>query len=138
MQQGGGVPLIDARTIAGPFDVAGVKVIPVTVMHGRMPILGFRFGRFAYLTDCNAIPDSSRPLLQDLDVLVIDALRFRPHSTHFSVDEAVAASRELAPKKTYLTHICHDLAHATVNAGLPDGVELAYDGLALDVLVEAA
>jgi phosphoribosyl 1,2-cyclic phosphate phosphodiesterase len=137
-QEGGGVPVIEARTITGPFAVNGVGVVPVTVLHGRMPILGFRFGRFAYLTDCNAIPEESRRLLQDLDVLVIDALRFRPHSTHFSVDEAVAAARELAPRQTYLTHICHDLRHAAVNASLPDGIELAYDGLALDVLVDAA
>lgn len=134
--QGGGVPELDARTVAGPFIVGGVRVLPVPLLHGRMPILGFRFGGAAYLTDCNRIPDESWPLLEGLDVLVIDALRFRPHSTHFSVDEAIDVARRLAPRRTLLTHICHDLAHAAVSASLPSGIELAYDGLALDVAVD--
>ncbi len=136
--QGGGVPRLEVHTVEEPFSVGGVRVVPVPLLHGRMPILGFRFGGLAYLTDCNAIPDDSWPLLENLDALVIDALRFRPHSTHFSVDEAVAVSRRLAPARTYLTHICHDLAHAAVNASLPDGIELAYDGLAFDVQVDTA
>ena len=134
---GGGVPRLDPKTITGPFSVGGVHVVPVPVWHGKMPVLGFRFGTLAYLTDCNAIADESWSLLQDLDVLVIDALRFEPHSTHFNVDEAIAVSRRLSPQRAYLTHIAHELQHAPVNAGLPDGIELAYDGLAVDILVDA-
>jgi phosphoribosyl 1,2-cyclic phosphate phosphodiesterase len=136
--QGGGVPRLDARTIAGPFVVGGVRVVPVPLWHGRMPVLGFRFGAMAYLTDCNAIPDESWALLEGLDVLVIDALRFKPHSTHFSVEEAIEATRRVSPRRAYFTHIGHELRHATVTADLPAGIELAYDGLALDVLVDCA
>lgn len=135
--QGGGVPKLDARTISGAFTVGGVRVVPVPLWHGRLPILGFRFGGLAYLTDCNGIPDESWPLLEGLDTLVIDALRFRTHPTHFSVDEALGVTRRLSPRRSYLTHICHDLGHEAVSASLPAGIELAYDGLALDVDVDA-
>ncbi len=134
--EGGGVPRLDTRVITGPFTVGDVGVVPVPLWHGKMAIFGFRFGGLAYLTDCNAIPDESWELLQNLDVLVIDALRFKSHSTHFSVDEAVSATRRLSPRQAYLTHISHQLRHAPVCADLPDGIELAYDGLALDVLVD--
>lgn len=136
-QQGGGVPEVTLHTIQGPFDVDGLHVVPVPVYHGPRMILGFRFGSLAYLTDCNRIPDTSWPLLEGLDVLVLDALRRRPHPTHFSLGEAVAVAERLAPRRTLLTHICHDLPHAATNASLPAGVELAYDGLRLDVQVAA-
>jgi len=132
-QKGGGVPQIDLHAIDGPFDVAGFEVVPVKLFHGRLPVLGFRFGPFAYLTDCNRIPDESWPLLQNLDVLVLDALRHRPHPTHFSVAEALEVVEKLAPRRALFTHICHDLPHATTNAALPAGVELAHDGLVLHV-----
>lgn len=134
--QGGGVPRLDPRAIDGPFVVGGVRVIPVPLWHGRMPVLGFRFGSVAYLTDCNAIPDESWPLLDGLDVLILDALRFKPHSTHFNVEQALAVTRRLAPRRAYFTHIGHELRHEPVCAELPEGIELAYDGLALDVLVD--
>ena len=101
-------------------------------MHGERPILGFRFGTFAYLTDCNRIPDGSWPLLHNLDTVVLDALRERPHPTHFSLAEAIEAARRIGARQTYFTHMCHDLGHAETNARLPPGMELAYDGLALD------
>ena len=110
----------------------GHEVIPVPLYHGARPILGLRFGAFAYLTDCNRIPDASWPMLEGLDVVVIDALRDRPHPTHFTVDEAVEASRRIAARRTYFTHMCHDLPHAATSARLPDGVELAYDGLVVE------
>jgi phosphoribosyl 1,2-cyclic phosphate phosphodiesterase len=102
-------------------------------MHGRRPILGFRLESFAYLTDCSAIPDASWPLLAGVRTLVLDALRERPHSTHFSVPEAVAAAARIGADRTYFTHISHDLGHAETCARLPAGVELAYDGLVLEV-----
>ncbi len=132
-QKGGGVPQIDLRTIDGPFDIAALHVVPVPLFHGERPILGFRFGSFAYLTDCNRIPDESWPLLSGLDVLVLDALRRRPHPTHFSVAEALEVVERVKPGRTFFTHICHDLPHAATNASLPPGVELAYDGLVLDL-----
>jgi phosphoribosyl 1,2-cyclic phosphate phosphodiesterase len=134
---GGGIPKIEPRGIDGPFSVAGVHVVPVPLWHGRMPILGFRFGSFAYLTDCNAIPEESWPLLQGLDTVVLDALRDKPHTTHFTVAEALAIVERLAPRRTYFTHMGHELGHAATNARLPPGVELAYDGLVLDVDVDA-
>ena len=93
-------------------------------------------GTFAYLTDCNRIPDESWPLLDGVDTLVIDALRDEPHTTHFTVAEALEAIERIAPRRAYLTHMTHDLGHAATNARLPAGVELAYDGLRLDVAVD--
>jgi phosphoribosyl 1,2-cyclic phosphate phosphodiesterase len=135
---GGGIPLIEAHEIDGPFEIAGVRVLPVPLLHGNMPILGFRFGSLAYLTDCSAIPDASWPLVEGVDTLVIDALRDKKHSTHFTVDEALAAIAKIAPRRAYLTHMAHDLGHAETNARLPAGVELAYDGLVLDAIVDAS
>ncbi len=135
---GGGVPKVEAHPIDGPFDVHGVRVVPVPLRHGRMPILGFRFGGFAYLTDCNAIPDESWPLVAGVDTLVLDALRDKPHTTHFTVAEALDAVRRIGPRRAFFTHIAHDLGHAGTNARLPPGVELAYDGLVLDIDVDVA
>jgi len=132
-QKGGGVPQISIFRIAGPFTLGGVEIVPVPLFHGRLPVLGFRVGAFAYLTDCNRIPDESWPLLDGVQTLILDALRHRPHSTHFSVSEALAASARLGAARTYFTHICHDLGHAATNAQLPAGVELAYDGLVLEI-----
>jgi phosphoribosyl 1,2-cyclic phosphate phosphodiesterase len=134
-QKGGGVPQIALHTIDGPWVLGAINVQPVEIFHGDRPILGYRFGSFAYLTDCSRIPDQSWPLLYGLDVLVLDALRHRPHPTHFSVSEAVAVVERLTPRRAYFTHICHDLPHEATNAMLPSGIELAYDGLTLDVIV---
>lgn len=129
--KGGGLPELELFTVAGPFCLGRQEVIPVPVWHGRRAIFGLRLSRFAYLTDCNAIPDESWPLLDGLDVLVLDALRERPHPTHFSVGEAVDAARRIGAARTYFTHMCHDLPHAATCAKLPVGIELAYDGLCL-------
>jgi phosphoribosyl 1,2-cyclic phosphate phosphodiesterase len=132
-QKGGGIPQLTIFRIAGPFTLGGVEIVPVPLLHGRLPVLGFRIASFAYLTDCNRIPDASWPLLAGVRTVILDALRHRPHSTHFSVGEALDASARLGAARTYLTHICHDLGHAATNAQLPAGVELAYDGLVLDI-----
>jgi phosphoribosyl 1,2-cyclic phosphate phosphodiesterase len=134
-QAGGGLPQLTLSPVAGPFSLGGVEIVPVPLLHGRLPVLGFRIGTFAYLTDCNRIPDESWPLLTSgggVRTLILDALRERPHSTHFSVPEALAVVERLSPDRTYLTHICHDLPHEATNARLPRGVELAYDGLVLE------
>ena len=137
-RRGGGVPQLEAYEITGPFEAAGVRVQPIRLMHGTLPILGFRFGSFAYLTDCSAIPSESWPLLDGVDTVVIDALRDKPHPTHFSVAEALEAVARMAPRRAFFTHMAHDLPHAATCARLPGGVELAYDGLAVDVDVDAA
>lgn len=131
--EGGGIPLVHLCPIVGPWSIGGEEVVPVPVWHGQREVLGFRVRNFAYLTDCSAIPDSSWPLLAGLDTLAIDALRHRPHPTHFTVEQALEVSARLAPRRTWLTHICHDLPHAATNASLPAGVELAYDGLRIDI-----
>ena len=126
----GGVPRLALRRITGePLAVLGARVIPVPLEHGRFEVLGYRFGDVAYCTDVNEIPAESEPLLEGLDVLVLDCLRPRPHATHFSLDEAVETARRLAPKRTLFTHMCHDLEHEATNAALPPGMELAYDGM---------
>lgn len=135
-EKGGGIPQITLHEIDGPFDVAGVRVTPVPLLHGRRPIFGFRIGAFAYLTDCSAIPEAAWPLLADLDVIVLDALRHRPHPTHFTVQQALDVLARLAPRQAWLTHICHDLPHAETNRALPPGVALAYDGLTFDIDVD--
>jgi phosphoribosyl 1,2-cyclic phosphate phosphodiesterase len=134
-EKGGGVPQLDLHVIDGPFEAAGVPVVPVPLFHGPRPILGFRFASFAYLTDCNRIPDAAWPLLDGLDVLVLDALRHRPHPTHFTIAQALDVAARLRPRQTYFTHMCHDLPHAATNASLPPGVALAYDGLTFDGMI---
>ena len=132
-EQGGGLPQIVLTEIDGPFAVGGVRVQPVPLMHGSRPILGYRLGNFAYLTDCNFIPDETWPLLEGVEILILDALRHRAHPTHFTVAEALQVAARVKPRQTYLTHICHDLPHVATNAALPASVELAYDGLVLTI-----
>ncbi len=128
---GGGVPDVVLHPIEGPFTIGALRFEPLEVWHGSRPVLGFRIGRFAYLTDCNRVPDATLARLADLDVLVLDALRRRPHPTHFSLEEAVAVARRVGARQTYFTHMCHDLGHASTCAALPEGLTLAYDGLTL-------
>ena len=107
-------------------------------MRGIAVYRGHRVGNFAYLTDCNRLDDAAWPLVEGVETLVIDALRARPHSTHFTIDEAIAAAARIAPRRTYFTHMCHEVGYAETSARLPEGVELAYDGLVLDVEVDAS
>jgi phosphoribosyl 1,2-cyclic phosphate phosphodiesterase len=132
-QHGGGVPRLKLFPLVGPASFGPLAVTPVPILHGRLPIYGYRFGSFAYLTDCSAIPDDSWPLLDGVRVLAIDALRDRPHPTHLTVAQALEVAERLRPERTLLTHICHDLGHAETTARLPGGVELAYDGLVLEI-----
>ena len=123
-------PELEFHTIdAQPFTIGDATITPIPLMHGPLPVLGFRFGNFAYCTDCNYIPDDSMALLQDLDVLVLDALRRTPHPAHFNLEQAVAVAEDLSPRQTYFTHITHQLAHEATNRELPAGMALAYDGL---------
>jgi phosphoribosyl 1,2-cyclic phosphate phosphodiesterase len=110
-------------------EVAGLRFQRVPLLHGRLSVAGFRFGFAAYLTDMNAIPEASLPLLQDLDVLIIDALRKEPHPSHANVNEALAWVERLHPRRTFFTHIAHELEHEEMNRELPPHVRMAYDGL---------
>ena len=132
-QEGGGVPQLRLFSIAGPFTMGGVEIVPVPLFHGELPVLGFRVGRFAYLTDCSRIPDGSWPLLEGVRVVILDALRDSPHPTHFNLSEALEVVSRLEPQRAYFTHICHELPHEATCARLPAGVELAYDGLVLEI-----
>lgn len=128
-----GVPAIGLHRIQPhePLRIGDIDIMPIRVMHGKLPILGFRFGKLAYITDMKTIDDTELPYLEDLDVLVVNALRFdRPHHSHQLVDDAVSFARRTGARRTLLTHMCHDIGlHAEVNGGmLPEGVELAYDG----------
>lgn len=127
-----GAPRINLFRIAPscPVDVDGEEVTPIRVMHGRLPILGYRIGRMAYVTDMTAIPDESLHWLKNLDCLVVNALRIEPHPTHQSLGEALELVKRLSPKVTYFTHMSHGIGlHRDVEQHLPPGVHLAYDGL---------
>ena len=132
-QLGGGVPQLRLFAIAGVFTMGGAEIVPVPLWHGELPVLGFRIGPFAYLTDCNRIPEESWPLLDGVRLVIIDALRERPHPTHFNIDQALAVVARIGAERAYFTHICHDLPHAATCARLPGGVQLAYDGLVLEI-----
>lgn len=113
-----------------PFEVLGQQVVPLRLQHGpRFQVLGFRFGNVAYCTDTNFIPQESLDLLQDLDVLIIDALRLEKHVTHFSLDQAIEVAQSVGAKQTYLTHTSHELEYHATNEALPPGIAMAYDGL---------
>jgi phosphoribosyl 1,2-cyclic phosphate phosphodiesterase len=127
------IPHLTFDTVDEPFELLGVPITPVDLQHGRIRSCGWRIGGLAYLTDANAIPDSSMALLGGLDLLVIDGLRPRPHPTHFSIDEAVAVSRDLRPVRTLLTHMNHNVEFTRESADLPPDVGLAYDGLIIDL-----
>ena len=128
----GAVPQLEINRIGlDPFELLGARIIPVRLNHGRLQVLGFRFGNVAYCTDTNGIPDESWALLEGLDVLILDALRDRPHATHFSLEEAVDVIDRLQPKRALLTHISHELEHEATCAALPAHIDLAYDGLRL-------
>jgi len=127
---GGGVPRLAFERIGTtPFDLLGATVVPLRLRHGPLDVLGFRFGNVAYCTDTSGIPDETWPLLEGLDVLVLDCLRPSRHPTHLSVDEALAVAARAGARRTLLTHLSHELPHEATTAALPAGVELAYDGL---------
>lgn len=132
-----GVPKIELNEIhAGQsFTIGDIEVMPIEVMHGKLPILGYRFGRFAYITDMKTINDDQLPLLEGVEVLVVNALRFdKPHHSHQLVDDALAFARRVGARRTLLTHMCHDIGlHHVVNSKLPQGVELAFDGMELTI-----
>ncbi|HKY04168.1 MAG TPA: MBL fold metallo-hydrolase [Blastocatellia bacterium] len=127
-----GVPRIIPHRIEGAFSLFGLSVEPLVVMHGKLPVTAYRIGKTAYVTDCNFIPDDTCERLRGLDLLVIDALRFKTHPTHMSLDQSLSYIERLRPARALLTHISHDIKHAETSGHLPEGVEIAYDGLEVD------
>ncbi len=135
------IPSVTLHEVKGPFELLGIPFIPVPLLHGEMDVLGYRFGRAAYLTDFSRLPESSVPLLEDLDDLILDALRDVPHPMHQTVEQALALVDKLKPKRAWFTHIAHELPHKETNerlrkAGYPQ-VQLAYDGLEFEVATES-
>jgi phosphoribosyl 1,2-cyclic phosphate phosphodiesterase len=134
---GGGLPQIIPHTIEDHFEICGLKVTPIPVIHGGTEVTGFRISNgqsdFAFITDCNAIPEDSLNQMRGLELLIIDSLRYKPHPTHLHVEQTLAYISELKPRHALLTHISHDIKYAEASRYLPDGVELAYDGLKIDL-----
>ena len=128
-----GVPRIIPHTIDSDFELLGLRVEPLTVMHGDLQVTAFRIGGFAYVTDCNVIPKGTCARLRGLNLLVIDALRFKKHATHMTLDESLGYIEMLKPRRALLTHISHDIKHEETSNNLPVGVEIAYDGLVVEV-----
>lgn len=133
---GGGLPQVLAHTVVdgAPFCLSpDLRVTPLEVIHGSLPVVAYRFNDFAYATDLSEIPPASLEGLRDLDALVLDCLRVRPHPTHLTLESALAYVEQLRPRRTYLTHITHDIKHARDSKLLPPGVEWAYDGLEIQI-----
>jgi len=129
-------PAVDCREAQSAFELCGREVRVIPLLHGSLPIQGYRIGPLAYLTDASRIPDPSYELLVGLELLVINALRERPHPTHLTVEQALREAERIGARRTILTHLAHDSSHATLAARLPAGVELGYDGLEIELSEE--
>ncbi|HUZ45756.1 MAG TPA: MBL fold metallo-hydrolase [Terriglobia bacterium] len=129
----GGILKVDPHLIDGPFELWDERVVPIPVLHGNLPVLGFRIKKMAYVTDFSAIPEEAIPLLKGLDVLILDALRYKPHPTHSTIENSLRLVEQLKPSRAYFTHIAHELQHEEANAKLPPNVQLAYDGLKIEL-----
>jgi phosphoribosyl 1,2-cyclic phosphate phosphodiesterase len=128
----GGLPQVEMRPLQGTLELFGARFEPITLIHGDAEIYGFRFGSAAYLTDHSEIPEASLSKLENLDVLFLDALRYKPHPTHSTVENSLRIVEQLNPQRAFFTHICHDLPHEQTNAALPENVKLSYDGMKLE------
>lgn len=132
-KQGGGVPKVDLRIVEPRFNLCGLDIRSFYVLHGSLPVLAFRFDDFAYLTDVNSIPPEAMGQLQGLDLLILDCVRFEPHSTHFGLYEALEIVDILKPRQTYFTHLSHAFDHDIVNSTLKPETQLAYDGQIIEL-----
>jgi phosphoribosyl 1,2-cyclic phosphate phosphodiesterase len=134
IQSGGGLPEVDFRIVdSDPVEIGDLTVEPIKIKHGIITIMGYRIGKFAYLTDCSAIPADSMPKLEGLDVLILDGLRYKEHPTHLTLEQAVRTAQTIGAKMTYLTHMNHDVMHAEAEAEMPPNVRLGYDNLSLTI-----
>ena len=137
--QGGLLPQIDPHVVEPllPFTLAKQQILPIPLMHGNLPILGYKIRNFAYLTDCSSVPTEAEHHLRNLEVLVLDGLRELPHPTHFNLEGALATVERLSPKRTILTHMSHDLDYRSTNEKLRSKtehlVELGFDGMTIEI-----
>ncbi len=129
----GGKPKLSITSVHGEFDVNGVRITPVEILHADWLILGYRIGNMAYLTDCSGIPESSLKQLNELELLIIDALRYKPHPAHLSVDQAIEVVGEIKPKIAVLTHMGHELDYDKLSRELPANIEPGYDGMEFEL-----
>lgn len=129
----GGIPMLDLFNVDKPFELFGSVIVPIEIMHGRLPIYAYRIGDFIYATDCSGIPEKSLALFQNAKILVLDCLRRRPHPTHYNLEQALDVVDKLHPAQTYFTHISHDLEHQEISQSLPENVQLAFDGLRINL-----
>jgi len=127
------LPILRMEKIDGPLNLFGQTIIPVPVKHGRIDIFGYRIGNIAYITDVSEIPETSLALLQGLDVLFLDCLRYTPHITHIHLEQSLAYASLIKARQTYLIHMTHEMEYETLAAELPPNVQVAYDGLRLEV-----
>lgn len=132
-ERNGWVPSLQINIIEDAFDLYDIRVVPIKIFHGDSMILGYRMDDVAYLTDCNGIPDDSMNSLRDTALLILDATRYQPHAKHYGLSEAIKVIEELTPKRAVLTHLSHSFDHDRVNSDLPPGIELAYDGMEVEV-----
>ncbi|TAH41592.1 MAG: MBL fold metallo-hydrolase [Bacteroidetes bacterium] len=129
-----GIPKLNLKTIDNkPFSIGDIPVLPIEVKHMQLPVLGFRFNEFTYITDANYIDEAEKEKIKGTRYLVLNALRKEKHPSHFTLNEALALIEEIRPEKTWLTHLSHQMGkHADVNSQLPKGVECAFDGLQIE------
>ncbi len=132
--RGGGIPEVNTRIISQEkFTIKGVEIVPLEYYHGPTIVFGYRIGGFAYMTDCSFIPEEQYSKLKNLKLLIIDALRHRPHPTHFNFDQAVEAAQRVGAAQTYFTHMTHDILHDADSVKLPSRIGIAYDGLKIEI-----
>jgi len=131
-QEGGGKPKLDLIAVREPFDLLGEQVVPIPVWHGEMEVFGYRIGPFAVVTDVSRIPDEGYAALDGVEVLVLSALRYTPHPTHYSIEQAIEVAGRIGARRTLFTHIAHEVDHGNLRVPLPAGVEIGYDGLVVD------
>jgi phosphoribosyl 1,2-cyclic phosphate phosphodiesterase len=130
--EGGGRPKLDLVTVRAEFELLGERVVPVPVWHGGMEVYGYRVGGFVLVTDVNRVPEETWRVLAGAEVLILSALRYRPHPTHFNFEQAIEVARRVGARRTIFTHIAHEVDHADLRVALPPGVEIGYDGLVVD------
>lgn len=128
------LPVLKAYPVQNTFELFGAKITPIPIKHGNSDIFGYRVGNFAYITDVSMIPESSMPLLNDLDVLLLDCLRFEPHYSHINFEQSLAYAGRIGAKSTYLIHMTHELEYVALGAMLPEAVFVGYDGLKINLV----
>jgi phosphoribosyl 1,2-cyclic phosphate phosphodiesterase len=132
-QPGGSMPRIEPRIVDGPFEFLDIRILPLPIFHGRLAILGYRIGKFSYITDCSEIPDDTYRLLDGTHTLVLGVLRYEPHPTHLHLEKALQIIERVQPERAYFTHISHAFDHDRTNSELPSHVQLSFDGLSLEM-----